>query len=71
LRSDGYILMDRRTTAVVAAKKTQGNISATLAEKLALCAAEAVCNGVDERAFAEFCAETHRKIKGGTSDAGA
>jgi GntR family transcriptional regulator len=65
LRNDGYIVMDRRTTAIVAAKRTQGSISAKLAEKLALCAAEAVCNGVDESAFAEVCAETYRKIKRG------
>ncbi|MDR1135974.1 MAG: GntR family transcriptional regulator [Clostridiales Family XIII bacterium] len=65
LRSDGYILMDRRTTAIVAAKKTQGSISAELEEKLALCAAEAICNGIDENAFAEVCTETFRKIEGG------
>jgi DNA-binding transcriptional regulator YhcF (GntR family) len=65
LRNDGYILLDRRTTAIVAAKKTRGSISAKLAEKLALCAAEAVCGGVDESAFAEVCTETYRKIKRG------
>jgi DNA-binding transcriptional regulator YhcF (GntR family) len=65
LRGDGYIVMDRRTTAIVAAKKTQGGISAALAEKLALCAAEAICDGADEGAFAGACAESYRKIKGG------
>lgn len=65
LRSDGYIVMSRRTTAVVAAKKTRGNISAKLEEKLALYAAEAICNGAGESAFTEACAETYRKIKGG------
>jgi DNA-binding transcriptional regulator YhcF (GntR family) len=64
LRNDGYIVMDRRTTAIVSAKKTQGNLSAELAEKLTLCAAEAICNGIDESAFAEICAETYRKIQG-------
>jgi sugar (pentulose or hexulose) kinase len=63
--------MDRRTTAIVAAKNTQGSISAKLAEKLTLCAAEAVCGGIDDSAFAEFCAETYRNIKGGMSDEGA
>ncbi|MDR1530731.1 MAG: GntR family transcriptional regulator [Clostridiales bacterium] len=64
LRAGGYIVMDRRTTAIVAPKKTQGGISAALAEKLAMCAAEAICNGIDESAFAEVCAESYRKIKG-------
>jgi DNA-binding transcriptional regulator YhcF (GntR family) len=65
LRSAGYIVMDRRTTAIVAAKKTQGNLPAELAAKLALCAAEAICNGVDEDAFTEICAGAYREIKGG------
>jgi DNA-binding transcriptional regulator YhcF (GntR family) len=65
LRGDGYIVMDRRTTAIVAAKKTGGDVSAALAEKLAMCAAEAICAGIDEVTFAEICAESHKRIKGG------
>jgi GntR family transcriptional regulator len=65
LRGGGYIVMDRRTTAIVAPKKTQGGISSALADKLAMCAAEAICNGVDESAFAGFCGGSYRKIKGG------
>jgi DNA-binding transcriptional regulator YhcF (GntR family) len=113
LRRDGYIAMDRRKTAVVAAKKAQmargaqdaqsspgapgspnspgapgalgspnspgshgaqgaqdsPNARALMpaghAEKLSLCAAEAICNGVGESAFAELCVESYRKIKGG------
>jgi DNA-binding transcriptional regulator YhcF (GntR family) len=67
LRSGGYIVMDRRTTAIVAPKKTGGDISAALAEKLAMCAAEAICCGVDESTFAQACAENFRRIKGGIS----
>jgi DNA-binding transcriptional regulator YhcF (GntR family) len=70
LRNDGYIVMNRRKTAIVATKKAHGNLSAKLAEKLALCAAEAICNGIDESAFTEVCAETHRKIKRGISNEG-
>lgn len=68
LRSGGYIIMNRRTTAIVAAKKAQSGVSAILSEKLAMCAAEAICGGVGENAFAEACAECYRKVKGGTSD---
>jgi GntR family transcriptional regulator len=70
LRGGGYIVMDRRTTARVAAKKARGDMSAELAEKLALCAAEAICRGIDENAFTEACAETYRKTKGGISHEG-
>jgi DNA-binding transcriptional regulator YhcF (GntR family) len=69
LRSGGYIVMDRRTTAIVAPKKTQGSISSALADKLAMCAAEAICNGVDESSFAGFCGGSYRKIKGGDINA--
>ncbi|MDR2771540.1 MAG: GntR family transcriptional regulator [Clostridiales Family XIII bacterium] len=65
LRGAGYILMNRRTTAIVAPKKTGGNLSAILVEKLAMCAAEAICDGLDENAFACACAKNYRKIKGG------
>ena len=65
LRGAGYIVMDRRTTAIVAATKRHGEMPASLSEKLALCAAEAICNGVDESAFTEACAENYRKIRGG------
>ncbi|HHV11048.1 MAG TPA: GntR family transcriptional regulator [Clostridiales bacterium] len=65
LRSGGYIVMDRRTTAIVAPKKTGGDIPAALAEKLTMCAAEAICHGIDESIFAKACAENYRKIKGG------
>jgi DNA-binding transcriptional regulator YhcF (GntR family) len=71
LRNEGYIVMDRRTTAIVAAKKMQESISAELAEKLTLCAAEAICGGIDENAFTEICAEIYKKIKGGKSNEGA
>jgi DNA-binding transcriptional regulator YhcF (GntR family) len=66
LRRDGYIVMDRRTTAIVAARKTgESVLSAGLAAKLSLCAAEAICDGVDESAFAKICVESYKKIKGG------
>ena len=65
LRGAGYIVMDRRTTAIVAAKKQGDVISSVLSEKLAMCAAEAICDGVDEKAFVEVCTEYYRKIKGG------
>jgi DNA-binding transcriptional regulator YhcF (GntR family) len=65
LRGGGYIVMDRRTTAIVAPLRTRGDISAALAEKLASCAAEAICNGADESAFAEICLASYRKIKEG------
>jgi DNA-binding transcriptional regulator YhcF (GntR family) len=68
LRGGGYIVMDRRTTAIVAPKKTGGGISAVLAEKLVMCAAEAICDGVDESAFSESCAENYRKLKEGISN---
>jgi GntR family transcriptional regulator len=65
LRGGGYIVMDRRTTAIVAPQKTGGDMSAILAEKLAMCAAEAICNGIDENAFSEACVEHYKKVKGG------
>jgi DNA-binding transcriptional regulator YhcF (GntR family) len=65
LRGNGYIVMDRRTTAIVAPKKSQGSISTELAEKMLLCAAEAICAGLEESDFTEFCAGNYRKIKGG------
>jgi DNA-binding transcriptional regulator YhcF (GntR family) len=68
LRGGGYIVMDRRTTAIVAPKKTDSKMSDALSEKLAMCAAEAICNGIDEKTFAEACAANYRKIKGGISD---
>ena len=67
LRSEGYIVMDRRTTAIVAALKEKGDMPSILSEKLAMCAAEAICNGIEERAFAETCAGIYRRIKGGSS----
>jgi DNA-binding transcriptional regulator YhcF (GntR family) len=66
LRADSYIVMNKRTTALVAPKKTQGVMPANLSERLALCVAEAICNGVDEKAFAEVCVESYRKIKEGS-----
>jgi DNA-binding transcriptional regulator YhcF (GntR family) len=63
LRNDGYIVMNRRTTAIVAAKREQG-MTAELAEQLTLCAAKAICNGIDEGTFADVCASTYRKIEG-------
>ena len=65
LRTDGYILMDRRKTAKVAPKKTEGMVRPLLIERLTLNAAEAICKGVDERAFAALCIESYAKIKGG------
>ena len=65
LRGEGYIIMDRRTTAIVAPKKTAGAVSARLVDRLAFCAAEAICSGVDEEAFAEACVESYRKSKEG------
>jgi DNA-binding transcriptional regulator YhcF (GntR family) len=70
LRGGGYIVMDRRTTAIVAPKKTGGDVSAVLTEKLKMCAAEAICGGIDETAFVQICAENYRKLKGGTSNGG-
>ena len=66
LRDAGYIVMNRRTTAIVAARKTQGDMPAILSEKLALCAAEAICHGIDESAFAKACTDSYQKIRGGT-----
>ena len=68
LRTGGYIIMNKRTTAVVAPMKTHTAVPDALAERLALCAAEAICNGMDEKAFAAFCAESHRKLTGGTAE---
>jgi len=65
LRGAGYIIMDRRTTAIVGPKKTNGAISSDLAERLVLCAAEAICSGVDEKKFTDLCAESYKKIKRG------
>ena len=65
LRTDGYIVMDRRKTAIVAPKKKEGTVHPMLTEKLVLCAAEAICNGIDEKAFVAFCVESYMKIKRG------
>lgn len=65
LRGAGYIVMNRRTTAIIAARKRQGDIPEILSEKLVLCAAEAICNGIDESAFAKACTEKYKKIIGG------
>jgi GntR family transcriptional regulator len=68
LRGEGYIIMDRGKTAIVAPKKTNGAASAALAEKLMMCAAEAVCCGVSGDAFVKLCAESYKKLKEGLSD---
>ncbi|MDR0380390.1 MAG: GntR family transcriptional regulator [Oscillospiraceae bacterium] len=65
LRGDGYLVMDRRTTAIVAPRGARGGLSAAFAEKLTMCAAEAICHCVDENAFVEICVGNYRKIKGG------
>ena len=68
LHGAGYIIMNRRTTAIVAARKIQADMPAILSEKLALCAAEAICNGVDENAFIKICIEKYRGVKGGNNE---
>ena len=65
LRTDGYIVMDRRTTAIIAPKKSTGTVPTGLTERLGLCAAEAICSGVDEKVFTALCHESYIKIKGG------
>ena len=65
LRNNGYIVMDRRKTAIVAPLKNGVDMPAVLLEKLAMCAAEAICNGFDEKAFAKACVESYQIIKGG------
>ena len=64
LRGAGYIIMDRRTTAIVGPKKKNG-IAPDLAERLVLCAAEAICSGAGEKEFTDLCAESYKKIKRG------
>ena len=64
LRGGGYIVMNRRTTAIVAPKKPRGTILETLSERLALCAAEAICGGVGEEEFIKICAENYKNLKG-------
>ena len=66
LRAGGYIVMDRRKIAKVAPQKTEGTVLPILVERLTLNAAEAICHGVDERAFAALCVESYTKIKGGS-----
>ena len=65
LRSGGYIVMDRRTRAIVAQRKSQAAIPVALSEKLAMCAAEAICDGIDENAFVNACTESYKNTKGG------
>jgi len=65
LRAGGYIVMDRRKTAKIAPKRTEGTVLPVLIERLTLNAAEAICCGVDERAFAALCFESYIKIKVG------
>ncbi|MCL2254460.1 MAG: GntR family transcriptional regulator [Lachnospiraceae bacterium] len=64
LRSRGYIIMNRRKTAMIAVKTPQ-DIPEILSEKLALCVAEAICNGIDESTLTKACSDNYRKIKGG------
>jgi Predicted transcriptional regulators len=65
LRGAGYIIMDRRTTAIVGPKKTKGTVSPDLAERLVLCVAETICSGIDEKEFTDLCVESYKKIKRG------
>jgi len=64
LRESGYILMNKRTTAVVAGIRT-GTLPKDFAQKLALCAAEAICGGLSESEFSVICAENYKNLKEG------
>ena len=67
LRSSGYIVMNKRTTAIVAEKKTRSDMPEILLETLTLCVAEAICNGIDESEFSKTAAEIYRKFRGGNT----
>jgi len=65
LRGSGYIVMNRRTTAIIANRKASTEMPAALSEKLTMCVAEAICIGMDENSFIKACAEHYKKIIGG------
>ena len=67
LRAEDYIVMDRRKTARIAPKKMEATVLPSFVERLALYAAEAICNGVDEKFFTSLCIESYIKAKGGTA----
>jgi GntR family transcriptional regulator len=67
LRAGGYIAMDRRKAATVAAvvKKAPRDMPKELLGKLRLCVAEAIASGLDEKGLLTLCTENYREIKGG------
>ena len=65
LREEGYIVMDRRRGAMVATQMAnQEGFENRLRLALIPLAAEAICHGFDEQAFAKICAEALHQIGG-------
>ena len=65
LCDEGYIVMDRRKGAVVAARGSADGVDtgflAELSRKLILASAESVCHGLDESEFLRICKEAYGK----------
>jgi len=66
LCDEGYIVMDRRKGAVIAAGTPASDAFAEkLSRSLALSAAEAVCRGISESEFLNLCGSNFRQALGG------
>jgi len=65
LCDEGYIVIDRRKGAIVAAAVAGSEaFLSKLSYRLLLTAAEAVCRGMSEREYIALCAESYQNAKG-------
>ncbi len=64
LREEKLILMGKGAVAVVGPRKKEMDLSPSIEKKLEMCAAEAICKGVDEERFVQACIAGYRKMKG-------
>ena len=65
LCDEGYIEMDRRKGALIAQAKGKSEaFNATLARKMTLAAAEAICHGMDENDYVALCGRLYKQARG-------
>ena len=72
LCDEGYIVTDRRRGSVAAYPVANTTaFTSGLTHKLSLAAAEAICHGMDEEAFASLCAQCFNKVKNKSPNGGS
>lgn len=66
LKQEGYVEIDRRKGAVIAARKEPDETwQLRLARDLSIISGEACSQGMDEESFMELCENAYRKSRGG------